>query len=177
MSKLTDIKSWDTILTPQEMEEIDKIASRPRWQFGATSSESALHKKFWKMDIKGYGIFDSVIPEKMEILIPFKFEILDYYMNGHTRGLDGSMHVDDADYTFLVFCNPVWDLTWGGKTIFVQDDGRYDTVFPKPASCVLFPSDMYHWAEDTTREFYGIRVTAAYKLKKVEDNDGEPTDI
>ena len=25
MSKLTDIKSWDTILTPQEMEEIDKI--------------------------------------------------------------------------------------------------------------------------------------------------------
>ena len=73
MSKLTDIKSWDTILTPQEMEEIDKIASRPRWQFGATSSESSLHKKFWKMDIKGYGIFDSVIPEKMEILIPFKF--------------------------------------------------------------------------------------------------------
>ena len=136
MSKLTDIKSWDTILTQAEMEEIDKIASRPRWQFGATSSESSLHKKFWKMDIKGYGIFDSVIPEKMEILIPFKFEILDYYMNGHTRGLDGSMHVDDADYTFLVFCNPVWDLTWGGKTIFVQDDGRYDTVFPKPAPCV-----------------------------------------
>ena len=39
---------------------------------------------------------------------------------------------------------------------------------------MLFPSDMYHWAEDTTREFHGIRVTAAYKLKKVEDNDGEP---
>ena len=36
---------------------------------------------------------------------------------------------------------------------------------------------MCHWAEDTTREFYGIRVTAAYKLKKVEDNDAEPTDI
>ena len=177
MSKLTDIKSWDTILTPQEMEEIDKIASRPRWQFGATSSESSLHKKFWKMDIKGYGIFDSVIPEKMEILIPFKFEILDYYMNGHTRGLDGYMHTDDADYTFLLFCNPVWDLTWGGKTIFVQDDGRFDAVFPKPGSAVMFPSNMMHYAEDVTREFYGIRVTAAYKLKKVEDTDAEPTDI
>ena len=44
------------------------------------------------------------------------------------------MHVDDADYTFLVFCNPAWDLMWGGKTMFVQDDGRFDAVFPKPGS-------------------------------------------
>ena len=177
MALLTDIKSWDTILTREEMKEIEKICSRPRWQWGAISDPTAPHKKFWKMDVKGTAMFDSIIPEKIEILVPFKFKILDYYVNGHTRGLEGCMHTDSADYTFLVFCNPVWDLTWGGKTIFVQDDGRFDAVFPKPGSAVCFPSNMHHYAEDTSREFYGIRVSAAYKLKKLEDKDAEPTDI
>jgi len=36
---------------------------------------------------------------------------------------------------------------------------------------------LLHWAEDVTREFYGIRITAAYKLKKLEDNSEQPTDI
>jgi len=177
MALLTDIKSWDTIMTQGEMDEVDRIVSRPRWQFGATSCVSAPHKKFWKMEVKGTSLFDKTIPEKIHKLSPFKVEILDYYVNGHTRALDGYMHTDDADYTFLLFCNPVWDLTWGGKTIFVQDDGRFDAVFPKPGSAVMFPSNMLHYAEDVTREFYGIRVTAAYKLKKVEDTDAEPTDI
>lgn len=175
MSLLTDIRSYDTILTREEMQEIDKIASRPRWFFGAASDTATPFKRFWKMDVTGTAMFDTVVPEKMKILIPFEFEILDYYLNGHTRGLDGSPHTDDADYTFVLFCNPVWDLTWGGKTIFVQDDGRFDTVFPKPGSAILFPSDILHYAEDTSREFYGIRVTAAYKLKKVEKKD-EHTD-
>ena len=177
MALLTDIKSWDTIMTQGEMDEVDRIVSRPRWQFGATSSISAPHKKFWKMEVKGTSMFDQIIPAKIHKLSPFKVDILDYYVNGHTRALDGYMHSDDADYTFLVFLNPVWDLTWGGKTIFVQDDGRFDAVFPKPGSAVMFPSDILHYAEDVTREFYGIRVTAAYKLKKVEDTDAEPTDI
>ena len=177
MALLTDIKSWDTIMTQAEMNEVDRIVSRPRWQFGATSSTAAPHKKFWKMEVKGTSMFDQIIPEKIHKLSPFKVDILDYYVNGHTRALDGYMHTDDADYTFLLFCNPVWDLTWGGKTIFVQDDGRFDAVFPKPGSAVMFPSNMLHYAEDVTREFYGIRVTAAYKLKKVEDTDAEPTDI
>ena len=177
MALLTDIKSWDTILTRDEMEEIERICSRPRWQWGATSDPKAPHKKFWKMDVKGHAIFDSIIPEKMEILLPFKFKILDYYVNGHTRGLDGFMHVDDADYTFIVFCNPAWDLMWGGKTMFVQDDGRFDAVFPKLGSALCFPSSILHCVEDVSREFYGIRVSAAYKLKKVEDKNAEPTDV
>ena len=68
MALLTDIKSWDTILTRDEMEEIERICSRPRWQWGATSDPKAPHKKFWKMDVKGHAVFDSIIPEKMEIL-------------------------------------------------------------------------------------------------------------
>jgi hypothetical protein len=66
---------------------------------------------------------------------------------------------------------------WGGKTMFVQDDGRFDCVFPKPGSALCFPSDILHCVEDVSREFYGIRVSAAYKLKKVEDTNAEPTDI
>lgn len=171
-AKLTDILSFDTILDRDEMLEVDRIASRPRWQFGATSDHNFPHKKFWKMDVKGTAMFDTYIPEKMEILLPFKFEILDYYMNGHTHGLDGSIHRDASDYTFLLYCNPQWDLMWGGKTIFVQDDGRFDAVFPKPGSAICFPSQILHWAEDTTRDFYGLRVSAAYKLKKTETIDG-----
>ena len=45
MALLTDIKSWDTILTREEMEEIEKICSRPRWQWGAISDPVAPHKK------------------------------------------------------------------------------------------------------------------------------------
>ncbi len=174
---LTDIKVYENVLKVSDVHEIEKIASRPRWLFGASSDVATPFKKFWKMDVRGVSMFAKVIPERMKTLLPFEFEILDYYLNGYTRGLDGAPHKDDADYTFLIYCNPHWDLQWGGKTVFVQDDGKFDVVFPKPFSAVLFPSKLLHWAEDVTREFYGIRITAAYKLKKLEDTSEKPTDI
>ena len=73
MSLLTDIMSWDTILTKEEMQEIERICSRARWQWGATSDHTAPHKKFWKMDVKGHAIFDKHIPEKIKILVPFEY--------------------------------------------------------------------------------------------------------
>ena len=95
------------------------------------------------MDVRGHAIFDTHIPEKIKILVPFEHEILDYYVNGHTRGLDGFMHKDDADYTFIVFCNPVWDIMWGGKTMFVQDDGRFDVYFLKQDQHYVFRQTFY----------------------------------
>ena len=56
MSSLTDIMSWDTILTQPEMKDIEQICSRARWQWGATSDHTAPHKKFWKMDVRGHAI-------------------------------------------------------------------------------------------------------------------------
>ena len=75
MSLLTDIKSYDTILTINEMKEIDRIASRNRWMFGAASDTTTPFRRFWKMEIKGMPMFDNIIPEKMKVLIPFEFEI------------------------------------------------------------------------------------------------------
>ena len=128
------------------------------------------------MDVRGTAMFDSIIPEKIEILVPFKFKILDYYVNGHTRGLDGCMHTDDADYTFLVFCNPVWDLMWVARLCLYRM--MVDLMlYSLNRSAVFSHQYMHHCAEDTSREFYGIRVSAAYKLKKLEDKNAEPTDI
>ena len=45
MSSLTDIMSWDTILTQPEMKDIEHICSRARWQWGAISDHTAPHKK------------------------------------------------------------------------------------------------------------------------------------
>ena len=110
MATLEQILSFDTILDRGEMLEIDKIASRPRWQYGASSDTNFPHKKFWKMDVKGLALFDTYIPEKMKLLLPFEFEIVDYYLNGHTRGLDGSIHRDDSDFTFLLYCTEITSL-------------------------------------------------------------------
>jgi len=76
MSLLTDIMSWDTILTRDEMAEIEKICSRARWQWGASSDHTAPHKKFWKMDVKDMLYLTLIFLRKLKSLYHLNMRFL-----------------------------------------------------------------------------------------------------
>ena len=107
-----------------------------------------------------------VLFDKIVKLLQQDFALSRVYANGSTYGQAGSRHSDSLEEgarTFLIYANRVWDAEWGGRTVFLLDDGER-SVLPKPGTAVCFRSDIPHFAEDVSRKCSGLRVTVAYKL-------------
>jgi hypothetical protein len=88
-------------------------------------------------------------------------------MNGHTGGGYGLMHKDsvfDQGRTFLIYCNPEWNIEWGGGTYFAEND---TIINNKPYSAVYFQNNKDHFATPISKDFHGLRVTLAFKLLKI----------
>jgi len=109
-----------------------------------------------------------------------QYEILQIASNGQTYGQDGHMHPDDhkdGTYTMLVYVNTEWKVDWGGETRFFIHGNPHDTkgnskediwsVLPMPRRAVFFNSQIVHMGSAPNRVFDGLRMTLAYKMKKV----------
>ena len=92
------------------------------------------------------------------------------YANGHTFGTQGGIHKDsdvEGNYTFLYYANPRWCNTWGGSTVWIDENGNHKSIYPKPNTGVFFPGTLFHYADATNKTFNGLRVTVAWKLRKI----------
>ena len=146
--------------------KIGKDIMGPNWQFGHGSNTHGGYD-FWRMDLMDNPFYShdllNIIREKTQQ----DYELSDVYANGHTFGTQGAFHVDWYDSsgrTFLYYANPTWRPIWGGKTAFHLGNDEMYYHDPKPNSAILFPGNIQHAAEATTRPFTGLRVTFAWKL-------------
>lgn len=169
MSDLTNIQFFDSHFDEQIVDDALKYLSKPRWRFGYYDSDDKPHKKYWVSPLSEYDIFSKKIYNLVTQSLSGKYSLLEVYAAGHTYGMNGSLcTANDPDiYFVMIFLNKQWDIEWGGKTILVQEDGKYEAIFPKPGSMIVFPSDLYFYSEDICREFYGLKITLIYKLRKV----------
>ena len=94
-------------------------------------------------------------------------------MNGATFGQQGYLHTDnieDNGRTFLVYCNSEWNIEWAGGTVFNVDEDDL-TVYPKPGNAVYFKGKIPHFSQAVSKDFCGLRITLAYKLYLIDDNE------
>jgi hypothetical protein len=101
-----------------------------------------------------------------------EYKLETVYANGQTYGLDGDFHYDcspsdNSRYTFLYYCNEEWDNKFLGCTVFKDSDNNMKYFHPKPNSAILFPGNILHCGQAPSREYYGLRMTIAYKLRKI----------
>lgn len=181
------IKRYDNVLTPEEFNEALKCIDRPSWTLMHSGSEEDGHDKklthaFWRMNLMQDPFFTQHVFQKICNITKNILELVDVYMNGTTTSMCSAAHVDareDNVYIFMLYMNPEWYIQWGGQTIFCDkywdtklqrwNNGTSDTVsyFPKPNSALYFPGNIIHIADAPSREFWGLRTTLAYRVKKV----------
>jgi hypothetical protein len=136
-----------------------------KWSFAGDSFGEGF--TFWYYDLNDNEFFNKTFLNKIENLTNKKFKLERVYANGQTFGLSGNLHIDDDvenTYTFLYYVNPVWDIQWGGATVFYKNDNEYTTFIPKPNAGLLFESNILHAGLEPTRHYRDLRITVAFKL-------------
>ena len=168
---IDSIQKYSNFFEDTDYRKILDEVSKPKWQFGHGSYHSSDHRSkkgypFWVMGLEDNLFFTDHLLNIIKEKTNQDYELYDVYANGHTFGTKGSFHVDwndDRGRTFLFYANDVWDVDWGGKTMF-DLGGDYYCHIPNPNSALLFPGMIPHAAEGPTRSFIGLRITIAWKL-------------
>lgn len=178
MNYLELIEEYDDVFSNEELDEIHKATQTPRWEITNSNPEQG-ERTFWRMNLMQDKFFNSTLLKKVSKIINKKVELEDVYFNGTTTSMASAAHIDAREhgvYVFLVYLNPEWHIQWGGQTIFLNKyfdveteemlgDLKSKNYFPKFNFATFFPGNIVHIAEAPTRDYYGLRITLAYRVR------------
>lgn len=161
------MKTYNNFLTEQDKDYIQSIIKSPKWKWGHKSNSTDT-VSFWQLGKLEFDtFFNPYLLNKIKELTGDDLAIERIYMNGHTSDSHGSKHKDselEQGRTFIIYCNPEWNIEWGGGTYFAKND---TVVNNKPYSAVYFQNNIEHCAMPLSKNFNGLRVTLAFKLLKI----------
>lgn len=168
---VNSIKYFQNIFTPEQNNKIwDNYLNVGRWEYGQLSINNS-DNKFWYNELKQDQFFVEELFSSIKGIIGNNFEILKCYANGQTAFQEGDYHIDsqkDDEYTFLYYPMSDWSPEWAGETVFLLPSGDLQYVLPIPNGAVFFPGSWMHCAKAPSSKMpFGLRVTIAYKLKKI----------
>ena len=173
-----NILEIEKFLSKEEFEELKLIIHRynhddtsPGWKFSGYSTPNTRHKPFWKLNLSNEPYFTEHLFEKIKTriyeMVKEEVELITVYLNGATSGQQGYPHSDseNSDHrTLLIYCNTDWLSEWSGATVFYQLDKNPTTIYPIPGKAVYFKSNITHFSQSISKDYFGIRITLAYKL-------------
>ena len=186
-SNLNNIRVIDNFFTEEIHHEIFKLMCRPKWGLVGGTPESP----FWHMDdLQLEDYFSHYLFEIIQNKFEINTKIKRIYANGQTAGQNGTPHSDSADdfsLTFIYYPNLKWKFVWGGHLTFldmksdcrdtskkIRKEIHESTYFPTnttnsvsyvPNRGILFPSNIWHYAQPPNRTCTGLRTSLAYKLE------------
>lgn len=161
----------DKFLNDNELREVLNVINGLSWKYGASSGDSN-SVRFWISHlINEKKVLDIILP-KIEKMSGLKLEMERVYANGQTYGQDGEFHTDHESYdryTFILYVSPIFPEnidTVGGFTQF-KIDNQIVNVEPYQNRGCLFKSNIMHRGLAPSREVDMLRVTLAFKMKRV----------
>lgn len=88
-----------------------------------------------------------------------RLRLYDVEIAANSYGTEGHPHVDcprpdwrPAHITAVIYCNPEWDLAWGGETLIFDEAGEVThAVRPRPGRVTLIMGDPLHVARGVAR--------------------------
>lgn len=162
-----EIISYRNMFSVDDYWKIMEYVNRPQWAFGHGSNNSTPSTPFWVMNLNDEPFFTDYLLNIIQEKTNKKFDLERVYANGHMFGTQGEPHQDgyfENSRTFLFYAVEKWRVDWSGKTVYILNRNEQHYELPEPNKGVLFPGKMFHYAEQTTRKFTGLRVTVAWKL-------------
>ena len=162
-----DVEVHDEFFPAETQAEILRLMERPRWSF--TGGRPPNH--FWHMDgLQEEPFFGQQLLGQICARLGRRFEAERIYANGQTALQTGAPHLDDGDMTFLYYPNPRWKVSWNGSLLFLRNGALASVVQYRPNRALLFPAGLVHYADAPSKEFPGLRVSLAYKLRLPPDS-------
>ena len=163
------VQVYDNFLPESIHQEVFEKLSGPHW--GVSGGTPNKPEIFWHYDgLAEQKYFSDFLYEKICEKLDRKFSGVNrIYANGQTAGQCGTPHTDDGDLTFLYYPNPEWDTTWQGHLIFLENGETSQIISYKPNRAILFPGNVWHYADAPSRFFNGLRISLAYKLWRVNE--------
>ena len=155
----------DNFFTEEQNEKIIELLSRPQWSFTGGGIQDGISSMFWHMDnLERDEYFLDLYKEIITRLKIQNASLVRCYANGQTAGQSGVPHQDDGDLTVLYFPLP-WEHYLGGHLNFVDGDDIKSVIEYKQYRLVLFPASTTHYAGSPDRQYLGLRVSLAFKIK------------
>jgi hypothetical protein len=179
---LNQIKTFTGVFSKEQFDRIHSVLKEPIWH--KNNSRPDAESTFWGIgNLQYHEFFSKKLMDHIRTVIGNEYKLDHILVNSQSTLQDGEPHFDNHQkngYTFMVYMNPVWDIQWGGTTIFLDryvdedkniivNSQRNVCLFPTPNMGVLFPSNIIHFAFGPTRKFSGQRITLAYKLYTGDD--------
>lgn len=178
MNCLDQIVEYENLFSDRELDQIQPYVLTPRWKITNTGAEN-VERTFWRMNLIDEKLFSDKIFNKIQKTINARAELQDVYFNGTTTSMASAPHIDAREhnvYIMLVYLNTEWHIQWGGQTVFLnkyfdvdaqemRGDSQIKSYFPRFNLGLCFPGNIIHLAEAPTRDYYGLRLTLAYRFK------------
>ena len=172
-----DILIYDDTLTRQRQIELYTFAENSNYQFHNFDSmlgvvqHGAITKPYCILSPEEINFLK--LTDHIDFLKDKKYEILRQYINASTSGTDDTIHIDDHNdntFTVLYYATPIWNINWGGHTIFTdeKEENIIKTSTFKPGRFVIFNSTIPHSATPIARIAKMIRYTIATKLRIIQ---------
>ena len=182
MSTIEDVILYTDVFSRENYNQIYVYGLNAK-KWGLQRSHPNDQNIFLKMDLD--EDFSKVLFPEVLKKIGNNFNLNRVYINGQYFGMPGYPHNDDNSpdaYTFLVYLNSNWDVLWGGQTIFmnkyaekngsiVKHNEHLKIVYPSKNLGVFFPSNLVHYAESPTKDCKQLRMTIAFKMIKIQQED------
>jgi hypothetical protein len=109
--------------------------------------------------------------------------LLRFYVNAHTYGIDGYPHTDTkrdrGEQTVVLYMPPEWEPKWAGETVVLNEaaDDISDSVLPRYGRLFVFPSNRFHAARSVSRACNVMRATLVCKMgPEVQEGEDEGDD-
>ena len=159
----------------EDIKLCDEKLRGPGWRFGFCSdlegdpTANVKNIPFWKLQLDDDIFFSKYMFDLIQTRTEMKFELLEVYCNGQTFAQDGYPHQDDVHgetHTFLYYATQEWNVTHGGRTVFLIDGQKYE-VDPVPNNAILFTTDLVHYGEAFNQFCRDLRMTVCFKLKEI----------
>lgn len=143
--------------------------------------------QYWKMDLnreglswehEELGIYDLWKTIRNHLSKTFKnmsLDIVDCHMTGYTSNMTSiPASQENTLWTILYYVNPLWEIEWGGQTVFYKGTSNTDTIlnneepdiiksiYAKPGRFVFFNSSIPYAETPPNSLFPGLKVTLKF---------------
>ena len=158
--------------------EIDVFYAEFRDNMGWTFTGEGLKDSNWRkfhmflnkdhpVHLKLFNKSDQLLKETLPSVS--KSHVLkNYYASGYLYGTHHQIHTDydKGGFTVMFYLNKLWDVSYAGETIFLNNIGDItNSVIPKPGRVVIFDGTIPHAAREVSRICVELRMVATFKYE------------
>ena len=157
------IKIYDDFFPEEIQKEVYERLMKPHWHLRGGDPNNL----FWHYDgLENEEYFTGFLYQKICNSLDRNFKSIEsIYANGQTARQCGTPHQDDTDVTFLYYPVSCWDVKLQGHLIFLDENEEGQRIIMhKPNRAILFPGELWHYADAPVSFFNGLRISLAYKF-------------